>query len=367
MKKMIKIIATFIISLIIISCQKDKTAPIINIDSQVYNEMQVLKGDTIKFLINATDDAGIRELKLQQNSNTVSSSASSNLSYNWITSESDSGMYHFTIRATDNEGNTSEKYLDLYLNEIRFIFVEGGTFQMGSEQGKEDNKPVHEVLVNSFEIMAREATIGQFVYFLNQIDCPLDGYYQGKQIFIPRRAWFYNEVKPYLPWEGTSQLSIEYIPWEGAQALAEWMGGRLPTEAEWEYAARGGKLSQNYLYSGSNNINEVAWYKETPPVEGAFSLPAKFAPNELGLYDMSGNLREWCYDIYDKDYYQDSPYDNPIGPDNPNGEYEYRVLRGGSRSNNADSCTVFNRNWDVKGFWNASGMATGFRIVKDIK
>lgn len=210
-----------------ISCQKDKSGPIISIEDDVFNEMQVLKGDTVAFLINATDDAGIKELKLQQNSNTVSSAASSNLSYNWITSESDSGMYHFTIRATDNEGNTSEKYLDLYLNEIRFIYVEGGAFQMGSEQGKEDNKPVHEVLVNSFEIMAREATIGQFVHFLNQIDCPLDGYYQGKQIFIPRRAWFYNEVKPYLAWEGTSQLSIEYIPWEGAQAFAEFMGGRL--------------------------------------------------------------------------------------------------------------------------------------------
>ncbi len=112
---------------------------------------------------------------------------------------------------------------------------------------------------------------------------------------------------------------------------------RLPTEAEWEYVARGGKQSQDYKYSGSNNIDEVAWY--TGNSGGNTHPVGTKASNELGIYDMSGNVWEWCSDLYDKNYYTYSPQNNPQGSARSTG----RVLRGGSWFNIADYCRVANR------------------------
>ena len=107
----------------------------------------------------------------------------------------------------------------------------------------------------------------------------------------------------------------------------------MPTEAEWEYAARGGKQSRGYKYAGSNNVGEVGWYdgnsSKTKPVKGKKA-------NELGLYDMSGNVWEWCWDWYDSDYYSSSPKNNPTGPSSGS----YRVVRGGSWNNDPESLRV---------------------------
>jgi len=118
---------------------------------------------------------------------------------------------------------------------------------------------------------------------------------------------------------------------------------RLPTEAEWEYAARGGNKSKGYLYSGSNNLNDVACYRANAPYSqysGGRSTEsvASKAPNELGLYDMSGNVWEWCLDWYGS--YSEEPQINPTGPESG----PRRVSRGGSLHNNPVSCRVSNRN-----------------------
>ena len=116
---------------------------------------------------------------------------------------------------------------------------------------------------------------------------------------------------------------------------------RLPTEAEWEYAARGGR-SNGKTYSGSNDIETVAWYKSnsvTKYKSGKSLLPHSVkskSPNELGLYDMSGNVYEWCQDWYDSDYYKKSPSINPQGPICDFG----RVCRGGCSVNEASECRV---------------------------
>ena len=129
---------------------------------------------------------------------------------------------------------------------------------------------------------------------------------------------------------------------------------RLPTEAEWEYAAKGGNKSKGYKYAGSDNINDVAWYDDN---SGGETHPAgQKAPNELGIYDMSGNVWEWCHDWYDPNYYQDSPRENPKGPSSGTD----RVLRGGSWGSSAESTYVSNRDHGSPSF----GVSIyGFRLV----
>ena len=112
---------------------------------------------------------------------------------------------------------------------------------------------------------------------------------------------------------------------------------RLPTEAEWEFAARGGKKNTGYRFAGSNNIGTVAWYSSNS--DGTTHPVATKAPNELGLYDMSGNVFEYCADWYSADYYSNSPEMNPAGPE----EGTFRVIRGGSWMDPIDASRVTSR------------------------
>jgi len=232
-----------------------------------------------------------------------------------------------------------------------FIRVEGGTFIMGCQEGRdtdcfENEKPAHEVTVSSFSISKYEVTQAQW------------------------RAVMGNDPDE-LYNTGCDQCPVENVSWNDIQAFLQKLNAqtgqnyRLPTEAEWEYAARGGTKSRGYLYSGSNTIGEVAWYdgnydqgnthgakKTTHPVGGK-------KPNELGLYDMSGNVWEWCSDRYGEDYYENSPQQNPRGPE----EGTLRVLRGGSwygyprycRSADRDGVTPAGRNFNV-----------GFRLARSM-
>jgi formylglycine-generating enzyme required for sulfatase activity len=145
---------------------------------------------------------------------------------------------------------------------------------------------------------------------------------------------------------GCGSCPVEQVSWNDVQdfivKLNHMTGGnyRLPTEAEWEYAARGGSRSRGHKYSGSDNLGSVGWYysnsdKKTHPV-------GKKTANELGLYDMSGNVWEWCSDWYDKDYYSSSPVRNPKGPGGGSG----RVRRGGCWSYDARYCRVSSRNYN---------------------
>jgi formylglycine-generating enzyme len=129
----------------------------------------------------------------------------------------------------------------------------------------------------------------------------------------------------------------------------------LPTEAEWEFAARGGKYSKGFEYSGSNDINESGWFYANS-ANRTHGVGTKI-PNELGIYDMSGNVWEWCSDWYDKNYYKIGKTINPTGPSSG----EFKVLRGGSWRLKND-CPISFRNWGnpLKKY-----DADGFRIVRE--
>ncbi|NIA30501.1 MAG: SUMF1/EgtB/PvdO family nonheme iron enzyme [Actinobacteria bacterium] len=203
------------------------------------------------------------------------------------------------------------------------IYISAGTFKMGSNNGDNDEKPVHKVYVNNFYMDKYETTNGQYCKFLNE-----KGYQsEDGATWLDIKSEYCKIVKQggrYVPVSGYANHPVIKVTWYGARAYAGWAGKRLPTEAEWEYAARGGNKSKGYKYSGSNNADLVAWYisnsgSKTHPV-------ATKKPNEIGIYDMSGNVWEWCADWYDDNYYSKSPYENPTGPSNG----KYRVLCGGS-------------------------------------
>jgi len=244
------------------------------------------------------------------------------------------------------------------------IYVEGGTYTMGDVwgDGKDDETPTHEVKVNSFYMSKYEVTHAKYIEFLNRKGVSSDGSYNGNELIdmdyegcaISHDNSFYFEGNQYAQ---DKQCPVINVTWYGAVEYCNWRskqdgltkaytissgsvecdwdanGYRLPTEAEWEYAARSGG-QDNRKWSGTNSKSELgdyAWYYLSADTDGngkgdkTFPVGTK-KPNELGLYDMSGNVYEWCWDWYDSGYYSESPLDNPTGPSSGS----YRVLRGGS-------------------------------------
>ncbi|MHC1777588.1 MAG: SUMF1/EgtB/PvdO family nonheme iron enzyme [Lentimicrobium sp.] len=218
--------------------------------------------------------------------------------------------------------------------DIEWVSVPGGTFMMGSpkrEASRDDDETQHQVTLSAFKMSKYEITFEQYDAF-----CEATG-----------------RKKPGDKVDDRGNRPVIDVNWHDAKAFADWMGCRLPTEAEWEFAARGGNKSQGYKYSGGNNMEQLGWFNDnsfvTQPV-------GRKKPNELGLYDMSGNVQEWCMDWYDKAYYAGSPAINPKGPTSGT----YRVVRGGSIIHSATYCRVASR--DINDPSQRFNFA-GFRVV----
>ena len=201
---------------------------------------------------------------------------------------------------------------------IEMVFVEGGTFMMGDDDSEYDGeKPAHPVTLSS--------------------------YYIGKYP-VTQAQW--KAIMGYNPsdFKNTDSCPEERVTWEDAQLFINKLNKkctnkkyRLPTEAEWEYAARGGKKSKGYKYSGSDDNESVAWCHQKS--DGKTHPVGQKQPNELGIYDMSGNVWEWCNDWYGG--YSSEEQTNPSGP----AFGEFRVIRGGSwRNNPANSHVAFRIN-----------------------
>ena len=261
---------------------------------------------------------------------------SSNLSYgsHEIKAERNGKTVSKTINVMQSGGETNVKLTffgnqTFTVNGVSFtmIAVEGGTFKMGatSEQGGDadnDEKPVHNVTLSDYYIGETEVTqeLWQAVMGKNPSN------FKGNKKPVEQVSW--NDCQEFI--KKLNQLTGKNF--------------RLPTEAEWEYAARGGNKSQGYKYSGSNTIDNVAWYTSNSGSQ-THDVKTKQA-NELGIYDMSGNVYEWCQDWYGSNYYSSSPETNPTGPTSGS----YRVLRGGSWNNRARYCRVSYRGSYYPGF-----------------
>ena len=245
---------------------------------------------------------------------------------------------------------------------IEMAKVEGGTFRMGctGEQNKcgGDEKPVHRVTLTGYTISRYEITNAQYAVFLNKQDIARDGR-EGRTALIHIDNKFcrikYKDGK-FVPHKGTADHPVVEVTWNGAQAFCQWAGGRLPTEAEWEYAARGGHKSKTTRYSGSNQVDSVAWYDRNS--NGSTHRVGTKKPNELGIYDMSGNVWEWCFDWYDR--YPSSRQRNPQGPK----KGENVVVRGGSWLYYGSFCRVANRGSSAPSY---AFNNYGFRLVRKLR
>ena len=236
--------------------------------------------------------------------------------------------------------------------DLPWVEVPGGTFQMGCDTGDAVERPVHTVILDTFEITKYEISNAQYAQFLNAIGCRFDGHFNDPVYGDVRYIDMDNAQITYSGSEFKVKSGLEKYPvievsWFGANAFAQWVCGRLPTEAEWEFAARGGNGSHGTVYSGSNSADSVAWYEGNSDAEGNSNLFQGHGtmkvglkkPNELGLYDMSGNVAEWCHDWYAADYYAHSPSENPQGPAGG----KARILRGGEWRDDSIGCTVYDR------------------------
>lgn len=211
-----------------------------------------------------------------------------------------------------------QRVLENIVNNM--VYVSGGTFTMGAtaEQGSgvyDDERPTHQVTLSSFHIGKYEVTQREW-----------------RAVMGSNPSYFDGDDHP-----------VEKISWEDCQKFIRKLNSmtgkrfRLPTEAEWEYAARGGNKSRGYKYSGSNNLDDVAWYNKNIGID-THSVGTK-SPNELGLYDMTGNVWEWCQDCYGA--YPSSPQTNPSGPSSAS----KRVYRGGSWRADDAGCRISNRGY----------------------
>tara|TARA_B100001057_G_scaffold487788_1_gene571063 strand:- start:842 stop:1765 length:924 start_codon:yes stop_codon:yes gene_type:complete len=306
------------------------------------------------------------------------------------------------------------------------VWIPNGTFMMGSigPQARPDESPVHPVKVDGFWIDQTEVTNAQFAAFVEATGYvttsekpvnwdemkkqlppgtpkPHDSLLQASSLTFKTTngpvdlnnyaAWW--EWKPKASWrqprgkgssiQGKEDHPVVHVSWDDANAYAKWAGKRLPTEAEWEWAARGGLKNKKYPWGDeeitTGKVKANSWegsfpYDNTSKDLFFYSAPVKsFEANGYGLYDMAGNVWEWCSDWYHYDYYktlEGKETTNPKGPDNSYDPYNpyiaQRIIRGGSFLCNDTYCSGYRVASKMKSSPDTGSQHTGFRCVKDI-
>jgi formylglycine-generating enzyme required for sulfatase activity len=233
-----------------------------------------------------------------------------------------------------------------------FVFVQGGTFQMGSAGGDSNERPVHSVTVRSFYMGKYEVTQKEWVEIMGSNPSN----WKGDDLPVENVTW--HEVIEYCNKRSLREGLVPAYRGSGNSVTCDLnaSGYRLPTEAEWEYAARGGANGAylTYEYSGSNSADSVGWYGDGNSRSRTHPVGMKL-PNDLGLFDMSGNVEEWCWDWYGD--YPASARTDPTGP----ASGSYRVLRGGSWIDSAQTLRSASRSYATPSGRHSS---IGFRLVR---
>ena len=193
--------------------------------------------------------------------------------------------------------------------------IPAGTFLMGSEEGGENEQPVHSVRLDAFWMDQTEVTNGMYALCVAAGACE------------PPRSG--NSIYPNIYYGDAVYVNypVVWVTWYRARDYCNWAGRRLPTEAEWEYAARGGLVGANYPWGDKNPSCKQANFGSS--CVGGTSSVGSYPSNGYGLYDMAGNVWEWVADWYDEDYYSTSPAENPLGPESC-GMAGARAIRGGA-------------------------------------
>ncbi|MBL6766339.1 MAG: formylglycine-generating enzyme family protein [Verrucomicrobiae bacterium] len=325
------------------------------------------------------------------------------------------GLGHNPPAAPDSDTQVSPREtteMDDFSWTNEMVWIPGGTFQMGSTNGQPDEVPVHTVEISGFWMDRHEVSNARFREFANASKyitiaertprpedfpgVPVENLKAGSIIFQPPGFdvpignnshvwWAYGVNASWKRPEGENSGIDDrmdhpavHIAWYDAMAYCKWAGKRLPTEAEWEYAARGG--TNNFLYVWGNekgdpakppcNIFQGSFPNNNTVVDGykATSPGGKFPANIFGLHDMAGNVWEWCSDWYMPDYYRNSPAKNPQGPENsydPNEPGVWKkVTRGGSFLSNDAYLAGYRPGLRMKTSADTGISDTGFRCVK---
>jgi sulfatase modifying factor 1 len=252
--------------------------------------------------------------------------------------------------------------------ENEMVFVEGGTYAIGQKDPFKFTNKIFPVTISSFYISKYEITNAQYCEFLNARGSNISDFQdvamikQSDQYY--NQDWGIHHIEgKWVPAEGYENHPVIFVNWFGAKEYCKWAGGRLPTEAEWEYAARGGASTRSATYSGSNNINEVAWYSQNSGRK-THRVGLK-KPNELGIFDMTGNVKEWCEDEFDSRFFDKITEDNPVN----SGSDHTKCARGGSFNFPAYKMVVYKRrnyysNYAINSY---EYNDVGFRMVKGVK
>jgi formylglycine-generating enzyme len=325
--------------------------------------------------------------------------------------------------ATKSSINTDLSISAGSISHAGMVWLEGGEYVMGAsdKEGRGDEYPQHKVKVDGFWMDATEVTNAQFKKFVEATgyitiaEKTPDWEELKKQlppgtpkpdasvlvaaslVFTPpTQAVYLKDVSKWWSWqkgaswkhpqgpgstiEGKDDYPVVHISWEDANAYCKWSGKRLPTEAEWEYAARGGLINQPYTWGlepvDKGKFKANTWQGEFPvnnTAKDGFErlAPTKsFAPNGYGLYDMAGNVWEWCSDWYREDYYQQNKDQVAVNPQGPSSSYDpqepnapKRVVRGGSFLCHASYCASYRVSARMKTAPDTGLEHTGFRCV----
>jgi len=282
------------------------------------------------------------------------------------------GLGLTTLNISQAQNNTtSPSPTTKTLQGVKLLLIKGGVFNMGSpasEPFRENDEFQHSVTVGDFYLSEKEITNEQYCRFLNANEVFRNGQLNvsgfGNQKCIEAHEWGVQYIDgEWRPAPGKSNYPVIKVSWFGAKAYCDWAGGRLPTEAEWEYACRAGTTTP--FNTGRNITTLQVNYDGNYPYDGntkekylEHTLPVgSFPPNAWGLYDMHGNVWEWCSDMYEI-YKSDPETDSPNQSSEPN-----RVLRGGSYDKGARYCRSAYRS---RAFQAGSNFNIGFRIAASL-